>query len=206
MIAITQNFFYVVFEGAQNNLIFSPKICILVLCNHDIHKTCAMFAEKGTTRCFLSRNGSFSECCASCAAIQVLAGGQSKRLLQDKLLYMFCTPGPWNCLQSALRWEDCTPVATLSCLLWHLVCRLLQQHICHAHTLPHQTPHTHTHTTFFMVYAVNLKCTNYVPSLIIFLSVLAEKWLKNKLIPNILPQANCVATSFCDSRISFLAA
>lgn len=56
-----------------------------------IHKTCAMFAEKGTARCFLSRNGSFSECCASCAAIQVLAGGQSKRLLQDKLLYMFCT-------------------------------------------------------------------------------------------------------------------
>lgn len=36
MIAITQNLFYVVFEGAQNNLIFSPKICILVLCNHDI--------------------------------------------------------------------------------------------------------------------------------------------------------------------------
>lgn len=36
MIAITQNLFYVVFEGAQNNLISSPKICMLVLCNHDI--------------------------------------------------------------------------------------------------------------------------------------------------------------------------
>lgn len=165
-----------------------------------------MFAEKGTTRCFLSRNGSFSECCASCAAIQVLAGGQSKRLLQDKLLYMFCTLalGTVCSLRSGERTAH----------LWQLypVCfdtsyAVSFNNISVMPTPSHTKHHTHIHIPlFFMVYAINLKCTNYVPSLIIFLSVLAEKLLKNKLIPNILPQANCVATSFCDSRISFLAA
>lgn len=190
MIAITQNLFYVVFEGAQNNLIFFPKICMLVLCNHDIltfTKLVLCLQKKAPHVVFCLVMDHFQ------SAVLLV---QPSRCLQEVSQRDSCRT---NCCICFVRWPlelsaVCAQVRGLhtcgNSILFalHLVCRLLQQHICHAHTLPHQTPHTHTHTTFFMVYAVNLKCTNYVPSLIIFLSVLAEKLLKNKLIPNILPQ------------------
>lgn len=134
--------------------------------------------------------------------IQVDGGGQSERVLQGTRLYgMYAgrlgLSVPQPVCSQASRLHTCGPSAQ-SCLLWHLGCCLLQQHIFHLRHQPHQPVLPPTHTYFCLFLLVNSDTSNFKnpPSFFIiaryFLSVLAEKSVR-KGLKRMQPQLNCAA-------------
>lgn len=101
--------------------------------------------------------------------IQVDGGGQSEAVLQGSRLYGMharrlglSVPRP-VCRRSS-RLHTCGPSAQ-SCLLWHLGCCLLQQHIFHPRHQPHQPLSHHLSfpqpTLFFFFFCISsgqLRC------------------------------------------------
>lgn len=181
MIAITQNFFYVVFEGAQNHLIFFPKICILVLCNHDI----LTFTKR--VLCLQKKAPHVVFCLVMDHFQSTVLLVQPSRCLQEVSQRESCRTNCCICFARRVLGAVCSlRSGERTAHLWQLypVCfdtsyAISFNNISVMPTPSHTKHHTRIHIPlFFMVYAVNLKSTNYVPSLIIFLSVLAEKLLK----------------------------